>query len=230
MRILTLIHDPVEPPALFGELLTQAGCQLEMIECWHAPLPLDLAPYAALLVMGGPQSANDELPYIHNELALLRHAIAIDLPILGICLGAQLLAKAAGGEIGRSPVRELGWYALSPTAAAASDPLFRHLPELPIFQWHGETFSLPPEATLLATNPLVPQQAFRVGRAAYGLQFHPEVDAALIELWIAAGASERAHLGEAGLDELRVATLKHLAAAQQFCRAMTQEWMGLRVA
>ncbi len=133
--------------------------------------------------MGGPQSANDNhLPYIRDELSWLEQRLAEGMPMLGICLGAQLMAKAAGGRVTGSPQRELGWYPVYPTADTVSDPLFAAMPEsgLTVFQWHGETFSIPDRATLIASHPAVPSQAMRLGRAQYGLQFHVEVDAPLI--------------------------------------------------
>jgi len=229
MRILVLQHLDIEPPALIGETLREAGCTLETVRPDRGkPAPTSPDGYAGVLVMGGPMSANDDLPWIQDELALLARVIEQDVPMLGICLGAQLLARAAGSSILPSPVRELGWYRLHGQQAAATDPLFRHLPDggLDVFQWHGETFTLPEQATLLASCEDVPHQAFRIGRQ-YGLQFHVEVDEALIRQWVAAGDSERAHLGPDGVAQMLESTPEKLPIAHAFCRTMTHAWLEL---
>jgi len=180
--------------------------------------------------MGGPMSANDvHLTYIRDEIRLLMQAVGTDFPVLGICLGAQLLAKAAGANIVPSPVRELGWYRLFPTPDARTDALFSSLPAdgLDVFQWHGETFLLPKDATLLASCPKVPNQAFRLGSCQYGLQFHVEVDETTIHQWIEAGESERTYLGEKGVQDIFNASRKQLSTMQQFCDIMCRNWLAL---
>lgn len=231
MKFLVLQHLGVEATALIGSVIADAGHHIEIVRMDRGeaipPLP---AGYAGAIVMGGPMSANDtHLPSIADELALLKKAVATDFPVLGICLGAQLLAKAAGAEIVASPVRELGWYPVYGTEHAEHDPLFGslHAQDLPVFQWHGETFTLPAQATLLATHPDVPNQAFRIGSSQYGLQFHIEVDAAVIEAWMEAGESERAELGAGGVAEIRASTPDCVPAAHRFCREMVSAWLGL---
>jgi GMP synthase (glutamine-hydrolysing) len=229
MRFLVLQHKNIEPPARLADALSQDGHGIEACHVEQMPVPESLSGYDGLIVMGGPQSANDEhLPYIRDELALLKRAIADDFPVLGICLGAQLLARAGGAEVTRSPVWELGWYPVFPTPASAEDRLFSALPEggLCIFQWHGETFSLPPGAMLLAHHPNVPNQAFRLGSCQYGLQFHAEVDVPVIERWIGAGDDERRHLGPDGVQDIR-RNLARLNPMHGFCDAMMQAWLGL---
>jgi GMP synthase (glutamine-hydrolysing) len=228
MKFLVLQHLDIEPPARVADVLSQAGHHIETCHVQQMPVPESLAAYDGLVVMGGPQSANDDLPYIRNEIALLRLAIAEDFPVLGICLGAQLLAKAGQAEVTRSPVWELGWYPVFPTPASAGDPLFTPLPEagLCIFQWHGETFSLPDGAQLIAHHPNVPNQAFRLGTSQYGLQFHAEVDAPVIERWIEAGDGERHHLGPQGVQDIR-RNMARIDPMHGFCDAMVQAWLHL---
>lgn len=226
MHFVTFQHLDIEPPALIAEVLLGQGHTLATIHLDQGEsLPSSLHGIDGVIIMGGPQSANDaHLPYIRQELAWLEKALAEGMPMLGICLGAQLIARAAGAGIGPSPVRELGWYPIYP---AENDPLFAALPAegLHVFQWHGETFSLPATATLVATHPDVPHQAFRLGSAQYGLQFHVEVEAPIIENWVEAGASERAHLGRNGIDSLRCQTPEYLPTMQAFCRDMTLAWL-----
>ncbi|MFQ5581937.1 MAG: type 1 glutamine amidotransferase [Mariprofundaceae bacterium] len=230
MRILVLQHLEIEPPALIADLIRNAGHSIETIRIWQGEtIPHRLNGLDGIIVMGGPQSANDmHLGYIRDEIALLEKAIKTDFPVLGICLGAQLLARAAGAAITASPVRELGWLPIYPTKASKSDPLFRHMQdEQMAFQWHGETFSLPEHASLLVTHPAVPQQAFRIGSSQYGLQFHFEVDPALIQQWVDAGESEREYLGRKDLTEMRNATEIHLPCMHRFCAQTVHAWLGL---
>jgi len=230
MHFLVLQHLDIEPPALIADCLLEAGHTFEIVHIYKGnPIPNTLEDYAGLIVMGGPMSADNRLPFIANEIALLQQAIAQDFPALGICLGAQLLAKAARAEIVPSPKRELGWYPLLATPDGKVDTLFSSLPTegLSVFQWHGETFSLPREAMLLASCPEVPHQAFRLGTRQYGLQFHVEVDEATIGLWIMAGDGEREFLGIKGVTGLKLATPEHLGTMRAFCRRMIRSWLAL---
>lgn len=229
MRFLTLQHLPIEPPALFADLLREAGHTLVVCHTQEQSVPTSLDDYDGLIVMGGPQSANDEhLEHIVAELALLKKAIAEDFPVLGICLGAQLLSRAAGGYVTRSPIRELGWFPVFPTPASAKDPLFSALPNtgLCVFQWHGETFSIPENASLLAHHPNVPSQAYRLGNYQYGLQFHLEVDAPKIESWIKVDDNARHQLGADGIAYIRdnIGRIPHMHG---FCSTMMHAWLSL---
>lgn len=231
MNFLVLQHLEIEPAALVGDLIVEAGHQLKVVRLYeNESVPDSLDDYDGLLVMGGPMSANDlHLSYICDEIELLKHAIEIDFPVLGFCLGSQLLARAAGAEIIAAPVRELGWYSVQRTWGSADDPIFRTLEDegLMVFQWHGETFTLPDFATLLATNADVPHQAFRLGTAQYGFQFHIEVNEPIIDLWVAAGHSERTELGDVGVAEIHTGNARYLPTAQLFCRQMTGTWLEL---
>ncbi len=227
MRFLVIEHLEIEPPALIGSYLAEQGHALETCRRWRGDTLPATEGFAGLILMGGPQSANDDSAMIREELAWLAPRIEEGMPMLGVCLGAQLMAKAAGGEIAPSPVRELGWFPVFPAAGAKGDPLFGDWPKggEHVFQWHGETFSLPERATLLAMHPEVPHQAFRLARGQYGLQFHLEADAELIEQWIAAGESEREALGAQGLARIREDHPRHMARAHSRCRAMLEAWL-----
>jgi GMP synthase-like glutamine amidotransferase len=140
-----------------------------------------------LVVFGGEMNVDqlDRYPYLLRVRQLMREAVDRGIPTLGICLGAQLLARAFGAAVTRAPVRELGFVPIWPTTAAASDALLAGLiPGDRFFQWHEDTFDLPYGATLLATGRAVPTQAYRVGRCGWGIQFHPEVDAAELAAWL----------------------------------------------
>ena len=134
--------------------------------------------------MGGPMSANDNLPGLKEELVVIEKALREDVPVLGICLGAQLIARALGARVFRNPELEIGWEQVWLTEAGKKDAVMRGIesPET-FFHWHGETFDLPEEAEWLAYSEKCRHQAYRYGRKVYGLQFHPEVTAEMIEDW-----------------------------------------------
>jgi GMP synthase (glutamine-hydrolysing) len=149
------------------------------------PLP-DWRDFAAIVAMGGPMSVNDEeeLPWLGAEKALIAEAVRAGLPFFGACLGVQLLAVSLGAEVAPGPAPEVGILPVFLTEAAASDPVFADLPrELLTLQWHGDTFSLPEGAVLLASSPAYPNQAFRWGRSAYGVQFHLELSREMAAEW-----------------------------------------------
>jgi GMP synthase-like glutamine amidotransferase len=138
-----------------------------------------------LIAMGGPMSVNDdaELPWLRPEKQCVREAVARDIPVLGVCLGAQLIASALGTRVVRNPVQEIGWFPIH--AVSASQPTFHFPSECVVFHWHGETFDLPDGAERLATSAGCENQAFQVGRHVIGLQFHlettPETARAMVE-------------------------------------------------
>ena len=185
MRILAFRHVPFEDIGLIRPALEAREVQIDYADLYRNP-PTCPAPasYHALIFMGGPMSANDDLPFIHQELGIIAAATIRRQPILGICLGAQLIARAMGARVYRNPVKEIGWYPVHFTEAAAHDPLLAG-EESPqeVFQWHGETFDLPRGATHLAWSPACRNQAFHIGNTLYGFQFHPEVTPEMIADW-----------------------------------------------
>jgi GMP synthase-like glutamine amidotransferase len=186
--LLVLQHIWCETPGLFLDLLRERRCPVETVRLYEGDqVPSDLSPFSGLLVMGGPMSANDEreYPWLEAEDRLLKQALALDFPTLGICLGSQLIAKAAGGTVRAGPRKEIGWYPVRLTVAARRDRLFRGLPEtFEVFQWHGEYFDTPPGAVSLASSDLYQCQAFSIGQNVYGLLFHLEVTAAMVADWM----------------------------------------------
>ncbi len=185
MQVLAIRHVPFEHLGRISQALEAAeiGCTcLDLYRQPEAACPLD--SFSGLIVMGGPMSANDDLDYLRRELRLIETALSLAKPVLGICLGAQLLARAAGAAVYRNPVKEIGWAPVYWTEAARNDLLFAGLdqPET-VFHWHGETFDLPRGAQWLAWSDACRHQAFRIGRA-YGLQFHLEVTPEMICDWL----------------------------------------------
>ncbi len=188
--LLVVVPSDTDPPTRLGEWLRAAGLELdERRLSIGEPLPEDLSGHDGLLVLGGPQSSldpDDASPELAGVRRLLGQAVAADVPTLAICLGAQLLAQVGGGST-RAGVDgpEVGATLVAKRDAADSDPVFGPLPLSPdVVQWHHDEIDrLPPGATLLASNPACANQAFRVGRHVYGLQFHIETDEALVRAW-----------------------------------------------
>lgn len=194
-RLLVCQHVAHEILGILDPLLRDAGFRIRYVNFGRQP---DARPvmdrYHGLILLGGPMNCDqlERYPHLSREVELAQAAIASGKPVLGICLGAQLLARALGARVTRNPVKEIGWYELRPTPAAANDPLFRLLPDSQqIFQWHGDTFDIPEHALHLASSPDCPKQAFRYGDNVYGLQFHLEVDQAMIERWLHAPVNQR---------------------------------------
>jgi len=185
MRVLAFRHVPFEGLGLIQPALEERGIEVEFPDLFRsgAALP-DTASAGGLIFMGGPMSVNDDLPYLQFEMDAIRQAVGRGQPVLGICLGAQLLAKALGARVYRNPVKEIGWFEVELTGAGRQDPLLSALdsPET-ILQWHGETFDLPAGAVWLAQSKDCRHQAFRVGANVYGLQFHLEVTPEMIADW-----------------------------------------------
>ena len=187
MRILSICHPGGGTSGVFHAGAADAGCAIEEWTPAERPRPpRPLGDYAALIVLGGDQNVceQDRFPYLAEELALLREWLPSGRPVLGVCLGAQLLADAAGGRVARASERELGWLDVDLLPAAGSDPVLGWAPRrVTALQWHSYLVEPPPGATVLACSPVCPQ-AYRVGEA-WGVQFHPEVDAAILDGWLA---------------------------------------------
>jgi GMP synthase-like glutamine amidotransferase len=194
MRACVVQHIAVEGPGTLAPFLTQGGWQFETIALHDgAAVPTQPENFQAIIVMGGPMGVYDEAayPFLRAEHHFLQEAIAAEVPILGICLGSQLLAKALGARVYRNPHKEIGWYTVDLTSEGRCDPLFAGVTTpLRVFQWHGDAFELPDGATPLATSALCPLQAFRYGAGVYGLLFHLELTPAIIHSWLNAFQEE----------------------------------------
>jgi len=219
MRALVLQHVAVEGPGTLAPYLEARGWKLETVALYAGTRPPeDARGYQAVIVMGGPMGVYDEVeyPFLRDEHHFLRRAMAQDVPLLGICLGSQLLAKALGARVYRNPQQEIGWYTVDLTPAGATDPLFAGLASpVPVFQWHGDAFDLPAEAIPLASSPLCAHQAFRYGDRVYGLLFHLELTPAIIQAWIEAFQDELLSLRGISDPDRIVAEIPHRFAAYQ---------------
>jgi GMP synthase (glutamine-hydrolysing) len=186
--ILALQHVPHETLGTVEAALTGAGFQCRYVDLSRkVPQRLELHQAAGLVVLGGPMNVDqtDQYPFLEPEVAWIREAVEAELPVLGICLGSQLVAKALGAKVAPNAVKEIGWYPVELTPEASDDLLFGGCgPKMSVFQWHGDTFELPPGAVRLARGEVCEHQAFRYGSRAYALQFHLEVTAPMIEDWL----------------------------------------------
>lgn len=180
------------PPAYFSESLTRLGVpwRVARLDAGEA-LPETLNGITGLGLMGGPMSANDTLPWIAPVLTLVRRAIAAGVPVIGHCLGGQLMARALGGAVGASPAREIGWGTLDVVNPAAASPWLGNLQApLDTFQWHGESFSIPEGATRILASAHCPNQAFVYAGRHLAMQCHVEMTPETIADWCARDATE----------------------------------------
>jgi GMP synthase (glutamine-hydrolysing) len=186
MRFLVILHVENEGPGTLEDFLKTSGADIVIARLYNGDhLPKTPQRIDAVISMGGPMNVYEDhfFPFLREETSFLQSAIQADVPILGICLGAQLIARAAGAPVVKSPYREEGWCNVFLTHFAAKDMLFSGLPQmLDVFQWHEDMFHIPEGGDLLAFSEKCPHQAFRYGNAL-GLQFHLEVTRELITDW-----------------------------------------------
>jgi GMP synthase (glutamine-hydrolysing) len=193
-RIVILQHCEQEGPGVIADFFRSAAWATEIVDFTNGDsLPTDFDDIAAIVALGGPMNAYEEdlYPFLRDEEGFIVRTMVEEIPFLGICLGAQLLAKAWGAQITRSPHREIGWYRVKLTGDGQRDRLFREIPErLHVFQWHEDAFEIPEGGVLLVKGEGCRNQAFRIGACAYGLQFHVEMSPEMVETWINGEKSE----------------------------------------
>lgn len=198
-KFLVIEQVAHEDTGVFGPMIEQAGFELLVARMHHKnPVPANPAEFEGILVMGGPMNADQtgRHPWLADQLELIAKAARQNIPVLGVCLGSQLVAAALGARVYAGEKPEIGWYGVDFTASAADDPLFGGFPRsLKVFQWHGQTFDLPPGATLLAGSSLFPHQAFRAGESTWGVQFHLEITVGHVSNWLEINHEEVERVG-----------------------------------
>jgi GMP synthase (glutamine-hydrolysing) len=225
MAILVLRHEPFEHLGHFAWHLDQSDIPFTYIGLSQS---ISTDEYTGVIIMGGPQSANDPDSGLAAEMRLIRDAVDRSVPILGVCLGAQLIAKALGARVYRNPSKEIGWAPVYFTEAARGDPLFGGFASpTTFFHWHGETFDLPAGAEWLAYSDLCRHQAFRYGTNVYGVQFHPEITPEMIVDW----SAQPANCGD--VDGLAAPIDPNFVDSERLARTVLDGWLsvaGIRAA
>jgi GMP synthase-like glutamine amidotransferase len=221
-HVLIFRHITCEGPGYFAEVLEHYNISFKLIRIDQDETPPSrIDDASALVFMGGPMSVNDNLPWINQELELIRQAVDVDLPVLGHCLGGQLIAKALGGTISANPVKEIGWLPVQKIHSELSDDWLQDISDkTTLFHWHGETFSIPDGATAILKSQHCAHQGFVIGNTL-ALQCHVEMTVPMVSEWATLYEDELANPSEtiqnreemiSGLDE-KVANLQETANA-----------------
>lgn len=228
-KVLVFQHDPFEDLGFFTEVFEKQKAGFQRIRLFHGEMPTeDWDEVLALLVLGGPMSAREDarFPFLRWEKTIIRAAIDDKLPVLGIGLGAQLIASALGADVYPRSVKEVGWYPISLDAHGQVDALLGHLPEKPmVFGWHGDGFDLPTGALRLASSVYFENQAFRVGKSIYGLQFHLEVTPQMIDRWLDQRAKELAQIPYVSPDKIRADTHNYSSTLRYYAERILSEFI-----
>jgi GMP synthase (glutamine-hydrolysing) len=229
-RAVAMTHVAFEDLGSLAEVLAERGFSIQVLDACTAPrATFDELDAELLIVLGGPISAyeSDVYPFLVGEIELIRRRLKARLPTLGICLGAQLMARALGAAVypgGNG--KEIGWAGVIPGSNAAACPAISELfgAGIAVLHWHGDTFDLPPGAAHLAASGRYPNQAYALGTHALALQFHPEVTAPALERWYVGHACE---LAAAGIDvpQLRADSARHAPSLQEPARRLWRRWL-----
>lgn len=221
-------HAPAEGPGHLASFLDSRNLPWQLIAIDSGdPVPASPQPYAGLVFMGGPMSVNDDLPWIPATLELIRQAVASGIPVLGHCLGGQLIAKAMGGKVGRNPVKEIGWGRVEVADSPEARRWFGDITEFKAFHWHGETFSLPPGATRILSSAHCVNQAYVVGKHL-GMQCHVEMTDSMIREWCAVGADEIATSDSPAVQvpaDMLALNTGHLSTLNRVAEQLYDHWL-----
>lgn len=230
-RILIVQNNAGAPAGFLGEALAEAGADLTTLNPASAgDLPGNLDGFHGLIVLGGRQSAVDDRasPWLPELLGLIRHGHEMQRPVLGICLGAQIVARAFGSRVYRADMPEIGFGPIETAPGAGDDPLFGDLdPDRRVMQWHYDSFDLPAGAELVVTNGICRNQAFRLGRAVYGIQFHAEVTRDIVGAWIEGIRGELPPPVRVLAGSIDAGFAAHGAGARTFARTIAHRWLDL---
>lgn len=228
-QVLAVVHQETSDPGYVGQVLRSRGYALD-IRCpaIGQALPASLENHEAVIVFGGPMSANDDntLPFIRTELDWLPLALASQRPFLGICLGAQLLARVLGAKVAphEAGMMEIGYFPITPTDAGQS--YFNR--SMSVYHWHREGFALPADAVLLAQGEAFPNQAYRYGDRAYGVQFHPEMTKDIVDRWTTQGAEMLTLPGAQSRDQQMQGYFLHAHPIHTWVEAFVLQWIEPR--
>jgi len=231
--VLLVQHADSEGPGLLQPVLEACGRPLRCVLAHRGDgIPKSAAEASAIVVLGGPMGVYeaDRHRHLKDEIRLAEDALRRGVPILGICLGSQILAAAAGARVGRGPAQEIGWFEVTLTPEGLDDPVLGSLPPRgTMFHWHGDTFDPPAGGTLLASSRLYAQQAFRVGPSAWGVQFHPEITEEMVDDWSARALPHEAEAfgGTEGAERMRAAARRHVPPLRERVQALGRAFLAL---
>jgi len=223
-RVLIVLHQERSNPGRVAQELRARGCDLDIRRpALGDPLPATMDDHKAAVIFGGPMSANDNLPFIRAETDWISTPLREEKPFLGICLGAQMMAKQLGARVyGREDSKcEVGYFPIRPTAHGAGlfdDPQY-------VYQWHGEGFDLPHGAVQLAEGDDFPVQAMRYGKSAYGIQFHPELTSLMMNAWLTFGRGRLCQPGAQAAELHREGRLRHDASLRAWLSRFIDHWL-----
>jgi GMP synthase (glutamine-hydrolysing) len=226
-KILVLQHHPAENLGAIADALEGAALAWQYVRVFDGhPIPKDVKGLGGLIVLGGPQTVYqlDRYPYLRDEMVLIESALKADKPILGVCLGSQLLAATLSAEVRRGEQREIGWFPVRLSEAAKDDPLMRGLPaEFVAAHWHSDVFDLPKDAINLAASMRTPVQAYRYGAKAYGLLFHAEMTREILSALVTEFGEGLKRVGIDG-DAIVVEAEQHLPALAKIGDTIFGRW------
>lgn len=233
-KILVCQHVPFEILGTLNPLLKSHGFRIRYVNFGrHPEKKPDISRYDGLVLLGGPMSVyqTEEYPNLITEFELVRKAIRMDIPVLGICLGAQIIARALDATVTKNNQLEIGWYKVKPTKDGLDDPLIAELGGAQkIFQWHQDTFEIPEGAVCLAETTTCKNQSFRYKNNVYGLQFHLEVNAPLIERWLTIPVHQsdlKAVAPDITTQSIREDTLKYLQQSEYLSNKLFLKFISL---
>ncbi|GBD39509.1 GMP synthase [glutamine-hydrolyzing] [bacterium HR37] len=234
MRVLVLRHVPHEHLGVLASVFEKNRIPYEYVDIYKEKNPhITLGDAGGLVILGGPMNVYevDRYPFLDLEDRLVKDAVEKNLPVLGICLGAQIIAKALGARVTRNREKEIGWYPIRITEDAREDRLFRYFgDEEVVFHWHGDTFEIPEGAVHLACSSLCRNQAFRYGSCVYALQFHIEVTQDMVLEWLGVRENkiEIASLGgKVNPDSIREQSPRFMARLNQLAESVFGEFCGI---
>jgi GMP synthase (glutamine-hydrolysing) len=223
---VVLRHDDTIHLGNLEPVLREHGYSIRYVDTLREDVrAVDTQSADLLVVLGGEMGVYeaDRFPALRDEIELLEHRLGAELPVFGVCLGAQLMASALGSRVYRGPTNEIGYRSVEPTEAGVASPV-RHITGVPVFQWHSDTFDLPDGVTRLAGSPAYGNEAFSIGNWALAVQFHPEVTDEMHEVWLSASEAEVAAEGF-DPENLRRDRERYSGGMQDASRAMFSEWL-----
>ena len=231
--VVVFRHALTEGAGYLGSFLTEKRIPWHMVRIDQGdPLPENARDFSGMVLMGGPMSVNDDLPWIPPLLNLIRHAAAEDVPLLGHCLGGQLISKALGAKVDRNPVKEIGWGETHVSDGEEARKWFGELRSMQVFHWHGETFELPDGATHMLSSAHCHNQAYSIGKHL-AFQCHIEMTADMVKTWCEVGADEIAEAihspGVQSVSEIHENLAERVSRLNAMARPIYERWItGLK--